>query len=523
MIDINFLIIITVFSTCLATIIQVFKDIIPKNDGWITISVLIISVTGLSLVINLSLSAWIGVILLTLFLLIPRWLLYRVNRLFEVKKYQQSRQFLSILLCLHFTKYCRNYYQLLLALEFADKGEINKAINILNKNKNYLPMFNDYYLLFAYEISGNWQKCLQWFEHKIDQKILCSDSLLLIYYLRALGETGTLNKLFENISKVQSILLKQQKYTYIARIKLYGFAFSGQISALKQLFASELSFYPEYLQAFWLVTAKTVMHKNKDNYQILLTKYLPNHHILKASIEWRSNKRSITVLENIKNIADKNIYKIQINTKKRNIDTNIFRRKHKKFTLFLIILNSLVFVTQIRFGGSENLETLYKLGALVPVVVWEGEFWRLITANFLHYGWGHFLMNMLALYFLGNLVAAISNKYHYIIIYFLSGIGSMLTLSLLANYTNKLDYILVGASASVMGLVGSLTAIFLRRWLNEKSSINSKRLSIMVIIITVQLISDYLIAQVSMLSHLFGLLIGFMIESWIGFFSTRKT
>ncbi len=523
MIDINVFIIITVFSTCLSTIIQVIKEIIPKNDGWITISVLIILVTGLLLTINLSLSAWIGGILLTLFLIIPRWLLYRFDRLFEVKNYQKSRQILSIILCLHFTKYCQNYYQLLLGLELADNGNINKGINILNKNNTCLPIFNYYYGLFYYEILGDWQKCLQLFEHEIDKKILFSDPLLLTYYLRALGETGKLNQLFENISKVQSILLKQKKYTYISRIKLYGFAFSGQISALKQLFASELSFYPEYLQQFWLVTAKTVMNKNKDYYQILLKKYSMNHNILRASVEWRIKKTSIPLLEKIKNSAYKNLYQIHINNKKTNINTNILRSKNKKITLFLITINFLVFVTQIRFGGSENLETLYQLGALVPIVVWEGEFWRLITANFLHYGWGHFLMNMLALYFLGNLVEAISNKYHYIIIYFLSGIGSMFAFSLLANYTNKLDYILVGASASVMGLVGSLTAIFLRRWLNEKSSINSKRLSMMLIIITVQLISDYLIPQVSMLSHLFGLLIGFMIESFIGVFSTRKT
>ena len=192
-------------------------------------------------------------------------------------------------------------------------------------------------------------------------------------------------------------------------------------------------------------------------------------------------------------------------------------------TLFLIILNGLVFVTQLRLGGSENIETLYELGALVPVVVWEGQFWRLITANFLHYGWGHFSMNMLALYFIGNLVEKISNKYNYITIYFLSGIGSMSAFSYLAHYTGKLDYILVGASASVMGLVGSLTAIFLRRWLHEKSSINGKRLSIIVVVIIVQLISDYLLPQVSILSHLFGLLIGFILESLKGVFSTRKT
>lgn len=88
----------------------------------------------------------------------------------------------------------------------------------------------------------------------------------------------------------------------------------------------------------------------------------------------------------------------------------------------------------------------------------------------------------------------------------------MFLFSCVAIYTNKLDYILVGASASIMGLVGSLTAIFFKKWLQDRSVINRKRLLIMLTVISLQFISDFLMPQVSILSHLFGLLIGFIIE-----------
>ncbi len=523
MIDINVLIIITVFSTCLVTIIQVSQGIIPKNDGWITIGLFVISVTALLLVVNLSLSAGIGGILLTILLIIPQWGLHRINRLFEIKNYQKSRRLLSRLICLHFTPYWQNYRQLLLALELADNGDRKKAIALLNQNNNSLPIFHYYYQLFTYEIVGDWQGCLQWFNYKIDKKILFSDALLLTYYIRTLGETGKINQLLQIFLTVQSILLKQKKYAYISRIKLYALAFSGQILAIKKMFTNELSFYPKHLQAFWLVTAKTVTDKNNNNYKILLKQYLHNHYILKSSLEWRIKKLSISFLEKITNSSYKSLYQINFKDKKIHDNYNVFRLRNQKITLLLIFLNCLGIITQISLGGSENLETLYQLGALVPMVIWQGEFWRLITANFLHYGWGHFLMNMLALYFIGNLLESLSNKYHYIIIYFLSGVGSMFAFSYLAFYTNQLDYILVGASASIMGLVGSLTAIFLKKWLENKSSINRKRLLIMVTIISLQLISDFVIPQVSLLSHLFGLLIGFVIESLRGFFITQKT
>ena len=74
-----------------------------------------------------------------------------------------------------------------------------------------------------------------------------------------------------------------------------------------------------------------------------------------------------------------------------------------------------------------------------------------------------------------------------------------------------------------MGLVGSLTAIFMRKWLQDKSPINRKRLTVMTLIISLQLISDTIIPQVSMLSHLFGLLIGFTAEMIGTFFIKQKT
>ncbi|EAZ89391.1 rhomboid family intramembrane serine protease [Crocosphaera chwakensis] len=521
MIDFYILIIITVFSTCLVTIIQTFKGIIPKNDGWITISISIILMTALLLVINFNLSAWIGGSLSIFFLLIPQWGLRRIARLFEVKNYHKSRQLLSRLMVLHFTKYWRNYYQLLLALELADNGNKQKAIDLLNKKHNHLPIFCCYYQLFTYEILGDWQSCLQWFNNQIDKKILFSDPLLLTYYMRTLGETGQLKQLFQNLLTVQSILLKRKKYSYISQIKLYAFVFSGQIAATKNLFQSELSFYPKYLQAFWLVTVRTVMGQNNNNYETLLTTYLENHYILKSSIEWRCTKSLISFLNRIKNSDYKILYKTNFKNKEFHTTYNIFKSKSNKITLFFIILNCLGFIIEINFGGSENIESLYQLGALVPMIVWQGEFWRLITANFLHYGWGHFLMNMFALYIIGNLVESLSNKYHYFVLYLFSGIGSMFAFSCVALYTNTVDYILVGASASIMGLVGSLTAIFLRKWLQDKSYINRKRLLTMILVISLQLVSDLVIPQVSMLSHLFGLLIGFTLEN-IGYFLINR-
>ena len=181
-------------------------------------------------------------------------------------------------------------------------------------------------------------------------------------------------------------------------------------------------------------------------------------------------------------------------------------------TYTLIIFNFFLFALEINAGGSTNLSTLDYLGALIPLKVWSGQWWRLISANFLHYGLFHLATNMLALYFLGKLVELNLGIPRYLFVYFFSGIGSMLSFTILSFIQGNQYTLLVGASAAIMGLVGSLLAISWYVWLKKKTHINAKRLRLVIIVIIVQFLFDGLIPQVSFYSHLFGLIIGFSLS-----------
>ena len=79
--------------------------------------------------------------------------------------------------------------------------------------------------------------------------------------------------------------------------------------------------------------------------------------------------------------------------------------KKKPYATYVLIgLNLAFFLLEIKNGGSQNIDTLYRLGGLAPTSVWQGEWWRLITANFLHFGWIHLLSNIVGLYFIGAIV-----------------------------------------------------------------------------------------------------------------------
>lgn len=180
------------------------------------------------------------------------------------------------------------------------------------------------------------------------------------------------------------------------------------------------------------------------------------------------------------------------------------------FTYLIIVANLIVFNQENQQGSSEDLETLYQLGALDAIAVWQGEWWRIITANFLHYGWFHLIINMLSLYVLGSIIESSLGKIRYLIIYLLSGCLSMLLVAFYFLKTNQTETLLVGASAAIIGLVGAITAIFLQDCLKHKNPLASRRLFGLILIIGIQFMIDYNTPQISLISHLFGLIIGFI-------------
>ena len=105
------------------------------------------------------------------------------------------------------------------------------------------------------------------------------------------------------------------------------------------------------------------------------------------------------------------------------------------------------------FLGGIDGRVLHILGAKEYAgIMFRGEWWRLITACFLHGGLMHLAFNSLALYQLGPLCEQIFGTQRYVVIYILSGISGYLA-SLF--WTPALS---IGASASICGLLGALYA-----------------------------------------------------------------
>lgn len=124
-------------------------------------------------------------------------------------------------------------------------------------------------------------------------------------------------------------------------------------------------------------------------------------------------------------------------------------------TYGLIALNVIVWIATVMEGAgfaSASAEKLLLWGGNAASEFQRGEWWRLLTATFLHSGLMHVTMNMIGLASAGITVERVYGHRQFILLYLSSGlIGSALSLHFSAQHA-----VSVGASGAVFGITGAL-------------------------------------------------------------------
>jgi len=132
------------------------------------------------------------------------------------------------------------------------------------------------------------------------------------------------------------------------------------------------------------------------------------------------------------------------------------RREQPFVTWGLIGLNVLVYLITVAQGGGINNPggSLFAKWVLFGPAVADGDWWRLITAAFLHANLFHIGLNMLALVWLGAPVERYLGHVQYLALYIVSGLAGSAG-ALITTPTG----ITVGASGAIFGILGALLII----------------------------------------------------------------
>jgi membrane associated rhomboid family serine protease len=204
--------------------------------------------------------------------------------------------------------------------------------------------------------------------------------------------------------------------------------------------------------------------------------------------------------------------------------TGIGSNRVNAVTMALIAINVAVFLAELAAGGTiqGTRNWIYTHGALFASGVYfqgsvfpappgagavvnhgvaHGEWWRLISAAFLHYGPFHLAINMYSLFFAGTLLEHVIGRWRFALLYVGSGIAGSAGAILISP-----DSVTVGASGAIFGILGALFVLERRGSIMTGGQVAG--------LIVLNLIFTFAVSNISVGGHVGGL-IGGVVLMWL--------
>lgn len=185
-----------------------------------------------------------------------------------------------------------------------------------------------------------------------------------------------------------------------------------------------------------------------------------------------------------------------------------FLKNRRRCNLTLVVLNILVFIVLEILGNTESAQFMVGCGAAYTPYILDGQFWRLFTSMFLHFGFEHLAYNMLSLLFLGDILEQATGWVRYLFVYLAGGLCGNL-LSLYVSVRTGRYTVSAGASGAIFAVIGAIFYIALRNRRNFGRE-NMRRLVLMIVLMIMQGVVD---KGVDNYAHLGGLAGGFLLAA----------
>ncbi len=183
---------------------------------------------------------------------------------------------------------------------------------------------------------------------------------------------------------------------------------------------------------------------------------------------------------------------------------DVFSPKKPVVTYALIIINLFVFLFPMFYG---NTEQVYNLFSSYGPFVKMGEYYRLLTAAFLHANIAHLIFNMYALWIIGMQLESFIGRWRYLVVYLFSAMtGSLLSVIVTP------DAVSVGASGAIFGLLGALLYFGYHYRVYLGTVIKSQIIPLIVI----NLFLGFMVPGIDNAAHIGGLIGGALIMIGVG-------
>ncbi len=176
-------------------------------------------------------------------------------------------------------------------------------------------------------------------------------------------------------------------------------------------------------------------------------------------------------------------------------------------TIVLIAANVIIFFVFSLIGRTEDVQFMLNHGAMyVPYVVEYGQYYRLFTAMFLHYGFSHLMGNMIMLGIVGwNLEKEIGSL-RFVVIYLGSGLVGNIASAVWEIHLGEYA-VSAGASGAVFGIMGAMLYVAIRNR-GQVGSISGWGILGMIILM---LFYGFVGVGVNNMAHIAGIIAGILL------------
>jgi rhomboid protease GluP len=335
-----------------------------------------------------------------------------------------------------------------------------------------------------------------------------SDIAMKPMEIRALGETGRIEPMVQSYMVGRSALAGPQGLMS----KLIVLAFGGRPDGVAALLAKKLAGMDAETKSYWTALGYLNSGTNTEPGERALVKLAAEAKRARTREASRQHLNAFAASppQPLSALTQSSLDLIEhqtlVETSERPLPVMTLAA-----TLGLIIANCLAFLAEIYMGGSENSDTLIGLGALWPPEVFEnGEWWRLLTAAFLHFGPIHLASNMFVLWVLGRLLEPMLGSLRILAIYIIGVlVSSAFVLWLMKSGVT--DYgLLVGASGAIFALLGAEAMIVLQSWWRDPEHFDRRKLSTLAVMLGLQIAIDLSVPNVSFAAHASGFFAGML-------------
>lgn len=190
--------------------------------------------------------------------------------------------------------------------------------------------------------------------------------------------------------------------------------------------------------------------------------------------------------------------------------------KKEPVTVLMILLNTLIFLIVEFTGGSENGQHMLECGAAyAPLILEQGQWYRVFSSMFLHFGAPHLINNMLVLFVLGQRLEPAVGRLRFLLIYIAGGLGGNF-ISLFWDMRTGDYSVSAGASGAVFAVMGGMIYVIIR----HRGRVADLTMKQMLIMAAFSLYFGFASEGVDNAAHAGGLLCGFLAA--VIFYHPRK-